>query len=216
VEAALETARRSARDARGAADVRLRLLLDTVVEAAHGLRQELALPPATTRPADAVADELAALAPSGSSPQAPPARALDDADPARLDALLALPRVHLVVDGYNVTKTGYGTLPLVDQRARLVGALATLAGRTRAEVTCVFDGAALDGPVLSAPPRGVRVIFSPSGLSADEVIRRLVAEEPPGRPVVVVSSDRQVADGVRRRGAHAVRSELLLRRLDRA
>src|SRR6185295_16317301 len=93
VEAALETARRSARDARGAADVRLRLLLDTVAEAAHA-----ALPP----------------------------RALDEGDPARLDALLALPRVHLVVDGYNVTKTGYGGLPLADQRARLVGALATL------------------------------------------------------------------------------------------
>ena len=41
-----------------------------------------------------------------------------------------LPQVHLIVDGYNVTKTGYGELPLVDQRTRLVTALAALAART--------------------------------------------------------------------------------------
>src|SRR5262249_4781798 len=130
--------------------------------------------------------------------------------------LLALPRVHLVVDGYNVTKTGYGALPLADQRARLVGALASVAGRAPAAGACVFGGAALGGPgVFTPPPRG-RGVFSPSGRAADEVIRRLVAEEPPGRPVVVVSSDREVVDGVRRRGAHPVSSEALLRRLDRA
>ena len=33
------------------------------------------------------------------------ARALDADDPGRLDQLLALPRAHLIVDGYNVTKT---------------------------------------------------------------------------------------------------------------
>jgi hypothetical protein len=33
-------------------------------------------------------------------------------EPAQLDQLLGLPRVHLVVDGYNVTKTGYGDLTL--------------------------------------------------------------------------------------------------------
>ena len=37
----------------------------------------------------------------------------------------------------------------------------------------------------------------------------------PGGPVVVVSSDREVADDVTRAGAYAVASALLLRRLDR-
>ena len=40
-------------------------------------------------------------------------------DPAALDRLLALPSVHLLVDGYNVSKTGYGELTLSDQRDRL-------------------------------------------------------------------------------------------------
>ena len=31
-------------------------------------------------------------------------------DPARLDQLLSLPKAHMIVDGYNVTKKGYGEL----------------------------------------------------------------------------------------------------------
>jgi predicted RNA-binding protein with PIN domain len=143
-------------------------------------------------------------------------RALSQDDPALLDQLLALPQAHLVVDGYNVTKTGYPTMPLDKQRLRLLGGLAVLAAQTAAEVTCVFDGAELDVPVLLAPPRGVRVLFSKAGQSADELIRRLVRAEPPGRPVVVVSTDREVADGVARAGARPVASVLLLKRLARS
>ena len=37
-----------------------------------------------------------------------------------------------------------------------------------------------------------------------------------GRPVVVVSSDREVADGVRRHGAYPISSDTLLRRIARS
>ena len=144
------------------------------------------------------------------------ARALAEDEPGRLDQLLALPQVHLVIDGYNVTKTGYGSLPLDGQRQRLLTRLGALAAQTGAEVTVVFDGATLDSPTPTGSPRGVRTLFSPAGTTADTVIRRLVRAEPPGRPVVVVSSDREVADGVRAAGAWTVPSAGLLRRLDRA
>ena len=121
-----------------------------------------------------------------------------------------------MIDGYNVTKTGYGSLPLDGQRQRLLTRLGALAAQTGAEVTVVFDGAALDGPTPSGSPRGVRTLFSPAGTTADTVIRRLVRAEPPGRAVVVVSSDREVADGVRAAGAWTVPSAALLRRLDRS
>ena len=217
LEQALEAARRATRQGRSAEDVRLRLLLDTLVDAATGLRRELALPPvaAGARPGDAVAEELGDQA-AGSGTSSARSRALLPDDPAVLDQLLALPQVHLVVDGYNVTKTGYGTLPLDAQRARLLTGLAGLAARTGAEVTCVFDGAALDQPTPVAQPRGVRVIFSPPGITADSVIRRLVRDEPLGRAVVVVSSDREVADGVAAAGARPVASAALVRRLDRS
>ena len=52
-------------------------------------------------------------------------------------------------------------------------------------------------------PRGVRVLFSAPGEIADDVIRRLVAAEPEGRPLMVVSSDKEVAD--RRRPGRRVR-----------
>ncbi|MFF7200878.1 NYN domain-containing protein [Streptomyces sp. NPDC008141] len=210
-EAAVEAGRRAAREGRSVEDMRLRLLLDTVLESAQGLRRELALPPASVHPADTVD----AVEPGRMSPKDIAARALSETDPALLDQLLALPQAHLVVDGYNVTKTGYPTMPLEKQRLRLLGGLSMLAAQTGAEITCVFDGAELAAPVLLAPPRGVRVLFSKPGVTADELIRQLVRAEPPGRPVVVVSTDREVADGVAKAGARPVASVLLLKRLSR-
>ncbi|WP_083975702.1 NYN domain-containing protein [Kitasatospora mediocidica] len=212
LESALETGRRSAREGRSVEDMRLRLLLDTVLQSAQGLQRELALPVTQLHPADLVD----AVVPASASPHDVARRALAEDDPALLDQLLAIPQVHLVVDGYNVTKTGYPTLPLEQQRMRLLGGLAMLAQRTQAEVTCVFDGQDLDVPVIMAPPRGVRVRFSRTGQTADELIRQLVRAEPQGRPVVVVSTDKEVADGVRKAGARPVASVLLLNRLSRA
>jgi predicted RNA-binding protein with PIN domain len=120
-----------------------------------------------------------------------------------------------VVDGYNVTKAGYGTLSLEAQRNRLLAGLSGLAAQTGAEMTAVFDGAVRDSPVATAAPRGVRLLFSAPGQIADDLIRELVRAEPVGRPVVVVSSDREVADSVRAMGARPVGSAALLRRLAR-
>ncbi|KAA0931803.1 MULTISPECIES: NYN domain-containing protein [Streptomyces] len=211
VEASLEATRRAAREGRSVEDMRVRLLLDTVLDAAQGLRRELALPPVSVRPAETVD----AVEPGRMTPKDIAARALSDSDPAVLDQLLALPQAHLVVDGYNVTKTGYPQMPLEKQRLRLLGQLSQLAAQTGAEVTCVFDGAELAAPVLLAPPRGVRVLFSKPGVTADELIRQLVRAEPPGRPVIVVSTDREVADGVAAAGARPVASAVLLKRLSR-
>ncbi|MEU1016529.1 NYN domain-containing protein [Streptomyces sp. NPDC005900] len=210
-EAALEASRRAVREGRSVEDMRVRLLLDTVLESAQGLRRELALPPVSVRPAETVD----AVEPGRMSPKDIAARALSENDPAILDQLLALPQAHLVVDGYNVTKTGYPTMPLEKQRLRLLGSLSQLALQSGAEVTCVFDGAELAAPVLLAPPRGVRVLFSKPGVTADELIRQLVRAEPPGRPVVVVSTDREVADGIAKAGARPVASAVLLKRLSR-
>ena len=52
----------------------------------------------------------------------------------------------------------------------------------------------------------MRVLFSAADEIADDLIRRLVAAEPPGRPVVVVTSDRQVVTDVSRAGAWTVPS----------
>lgn len=211
-ESAAGVARQSAKDARAVDDARLWLLLETIGQAAAGLRRELALEPAARLPADFVA-ETSATPPEAAV--AARARALDASDPVRLDQLLALPKSHLIVDGYNVTKRGFGEVSLEQQRRRLVAGLGGLAAQTCAEVTVVFDGAErVHG--LPPAPRGVRVLFSRQGETADELIRRLVRAEPSGRPVVVVSSDKEVANGVWRHGAYPLASDALLRRLARA
>ncbi|WP_216208384.1 NYN domain-containing protein [Amycolatopsis aidingensis] len=197
-----DVARQSAREARQADEVRLALLVNTLDGAVAGLRQELSLSEDGKRPADTVRGASA-------GPGSGRVR-----DPAGLDRLLALPSVHLIVDGYNVTKTGYPELALADQRERLIHQLAALAARTGAEITVVFDGAG----VVSVPAtaqRGVRVLFSDPGVQADDVIRNLVGAEPGGRPVIVATSDRAVADSVHRTGAHPVPSPVLLTRLGR-
>ncbi|GIH96472.1 RNA-binding protein [Planobispora siamensis] len=211
-ERQLEAARRAAREGRSVEDTRVRLLLDALQDAAAGLRRELALPSSIIRPADSVAS----VTPGSPGVRAVPARALADDDPALLDQLLTLPQIHVIVDGYNVTKTGYGTLTLADQRNRLLTGLGALYAQTRTELTCVFDGAELNGPVPVSAPRGVRVLFSAPGQIADDLIRQLVRAEPAGRALAVVSSDREVAESVRRMGARPVPAGLLLKRLGRA
>jgi predicted RNA-binding protein with PIN domain len=210
VESELDVARHASREGRAADEARLWLLLETIGQAAQGLRRELALNPATQLPADLVAASTAEANPAQQAAR----QTWAAEDPARLDQLVTLPKAHLVVDGYNVTKTGFGEASLEQQRTRLVNRLGGLVAQTGAEVTVVFDGAERL-PVAPAAPRGVRVLFSRRGQTADELIRRLVRAEPAGRPVIVVSSDKEVADGIRRAGAYPVPSIVLVQRLDR-
>ena len=184
------------RSGREAAHRRVELLLDTVERAGLGLRREWQLTVGGPDPADRVAASLAA-------PVAPLT-----GDTTTLNGLLALPHAHLIVDGYNVTKTGYQQLTLAEQRDRLVRELAAVVTRTSTEITVVFDGAAVVVP--QARFRGVRVLYSPAGVSADDVIRRLVAAEPVGRVLLVVTADREIIQSVVRSGARSVSPTLLL------
>jgi predicted RNA-binding protein with PIN domain len=213
LRASLDQVRREGREADRLVTARLWLLLETLSGTASGLRRELGVEPVEERPADYVAETRCA------EPEvldADRARGLELGDPQRLDHLLSLPNAHLIVDGYNVTISAWGdTLTLEQQRNRLVQGLGTLAAQTGSEVTVVFDGA---DPVFGVRPaaRGVRVLFSAKGQIADDVVVDLARVEPQGRPVVVVSSDREVAERSRRYGAYAVPSPALVKRLQRA
>ncbi len=207
LERAGESARRGTRVERDVDDARLWLLVDTLVQAAAGVRRELSLPAPTLRPSDAVALDAGQ---GGEGQGGEVGRSVRDA--AALDGVLALPHAHLVVDGYNVTKTGYGDLPLEQQRNRLTASLAPLAAQSGAEITIAFDGGARP-PAQPAAPRGVRVLFSAPDEIADDLIRRLVAAEPAGRVVIVATSDGEVVRDVRRAGAWTVPSAVLLQRL---
>ena len=61
----------------------------------------------------------------------------------------------------------------------------------------------------------LRVIFSPTGVTADEEIAALLAVTPVSQPILVVSSDREVADDARRQGAVVLSSTDYLTALGR-
>ena len=87
-------------------------------------------------------------------------------------ALLATPGMLLLVDGYNVSLSGWPDLPLDLQRQRLVLGLAGVQARTGSSVVVVFDGAE---PGVGLPseslPRSVQVRFTSPGVEADDELR---------------------------------------------
>ncbi|MBF4160553.1 NYN domain-containing protein [Nocardioides acrostichi] len=201
-DAEARAGRRHERAERDEATLRARLLLDTVLDATAGLRRELGLPTSETTPGERIEAEVAAASGSGGT-----SRAVDT--PAMLEQYLALPRARLVVDGYNVTKSAWPASSLEAQRTRLLLGIAPLVVRTRAETTVVFDAADATARPPVAPPRGVRVLFSPPGVIADEVIGDLVEAEPAGRVVLVVSDDGEVRARAAAAGARPVAAAAL-------
>ncbi len=199
---ALASTRRDTRTARDAATIRARYLLETVVEAATGLRRELGLPAVDGTPGGEVEDALVSHDAARTS-SAPPT-------PAVLEQLLSMPRSRLLIDGYNVTKGAWPSASLEAQRSRLVTALAPLVARTGAETTVVFDAGSAGVRTAMPSPRGVRVVFSPEGVIADDVIQQLVDAEPRGRVVVVVTGDQELGRNATRAGARVVPTTSLL------
>jgi predicted RNA-binding protein with PIN domain len=175
-------------------------------------RAPSALVPEPTDPPAAAAVRRERRPPGGRTPVPLPGGLLDDSV-AAAEHLLRTPGAVLVVDGYNVTMTGWPELAAADQRRRLVALLADVAARTSTRVELVFDGAEVDAGTITVPAparQWVRVRFSPPGVEADDVVLDLVAQLPASRPVIVASSDNRVRDGARRRGANLLYSRQLL------
>jgi predicted RNA-binding protein with PIN domain len=120
----------------------------------------------------------------------------------------------IFIDGYNVAKLGWPALELDEQRQQCVTAAENLAKRWHMAMTIVFDGATIQGAHTSTRRR-VRIVYSPAGVSADDVLRAEVAAVEVDRPVVVVTNDRAIIADVAAAGANTVSSDdflVLLRR----
>lgn len=151
----------------------------------------------------------------GRSPVPLPPAVFEDA-PEAVDHLLRVPRALVLVDGYNVTLSARGELALPDQRRWLLDAAAGVAARTGATFHVVFDGDAVaSAPADRSRRLGVHVRFTAAGVEADDLLLALVDELPWDHPTVVVSDDRRVRDGARRRGANVVGAAQLVDALRR-
>ena len=123
----------------------------------------------------------------------------------------------LIIDGYNLLHVGrsLGALrpdDLQRERDRLIDQVSSYRHSRPCEITVIFDGWK-EGEVTERKERrkGIDLVFSKVGEKADEVIKRLVREK--GAGVVVVTSDREVAGFVEKRGATAVSSEQFRERM---
>ncbi len=125
--------------------------------------------------------------------------------PAATEHVLRTAQVVVLVDGYNVAKLAWPEHRLDDQRELLVEAAERVARRWGTEIVVVFDGAEVVG-AATASRRVVAVTFSPAGVTADDVLRRLAAALPADRPVVVVTDDRAIIADVRRLGCNVLPS----------
>lgn len=143
--------------------------------------------------------------------------------------MVARRRRVLVVDGYNVIRESPAYRALIDEeltdpvlhdvyvRARqaLLADVAAFAQGTF-EATVVFDG--FGNPDPERPPRrtaGVNVVFSPSGVEADTVIERMVAEaREEGREVTVITSDAGVQSTVFGEGVTRLSSRMFANEAD--
>jgi uncharacterized coiled-coil protein SlyX len=132
--------------------------------------------------------------------------------PAAALAVLAVPGIAVVVDGYNVTKDlrGVPTAALADQRAWLEQLLAGVAAPRDVRVTVVFDGEGERTKAMAAR-RSLRVVYTAQGETADERIIAIVGSLPADAPVLVVTSDGEVRDGSTALHANVVASAVFLK-----
>jgi predicted RNA-binding protein with PIN domain len=114
-----------------------------------------------------------------------------------------------LIDGYNVAKLGWPALELDEQREQCITAAENLAKRWNMTLSIVFDGATIEGAHASAR-RQVRVVYSPEGVSADDVLRAELATASREQPVIVVTNDRAIVTDVVAAGANTVASDAFL------
>ena len=122
-----------------------------------------------------------------------------------------------LVDGNNVMAQRVGWhRDKAGARRRLLTELARFAREAGARVEAVFDGAPDESFPDGSYFMGVRVFYAERGSDADSRIKRMVESSRERRTLKVVTSDRALADYVRRCGAQVVRAGDFRGRLDAA
>ena len=122
-----------------------------------------------------------------------------------------------LVDGNNVMGQRVGWhRDKPGARRHLLTELSRFARESRTTVEAVFDGAPDEFFPDGSYFMGVRVFYAERGRDADSRIKALVEASRERRTLKVVTSDRALADYVRRCGVEVIRSGEFRKRLDAA
>lgn len=122
-----------------------------------------------------------------------------------------------LIDGNNVMAQRVGWhKDKPGARRRLLDELAEFAQHKCVKIAVAFDGAPEKHFADGSSYKGVRVFYAERGSNADERIKSLVEAERERRTLVVVTSDRALADYVHRCGAQIVRAGEFRKRMEEA
>jgi len=118
--------------------------------------------------------------------------------------------IHIIIDGYNLIRQSTELSRLDRQelqsgREALIDLLASYKKIKAHKITVVFDGTGAPGFSRNRDRiKGITVIFSRRGETADSVIKKMAASEKEG--ALVVSSDRAVTSFAQSRGSAIIDS----------
>ncbi|HLP01473.1 MAG TPA: NYN domain-containing protein [Opitutaceae bacterium] len=132
-----------------------------------------------------------------------------------------MPRVvefsqHLLVDGYNIVHAWPEMRRLLTKegrdvaRGRLVERLRVLHDFERIRVSIVFDGRGADIAIERPTPHTTfSVLYTPAGMTADDLIEQLTVQSATPGAVSVATADQAERDTIEAAGAHALLPEQL-------
>ncbi|MDO9529028.1 MAG: NYN domain-containing protein [Syntrophales bacterium] len=118
--------------------------------------------------------------------------------------------MHIIIDGYNLIRQSdslgrFESISLESGRNELIRRVLLYKKSRGHRITIVFDGWASD-PLTEERDRegGIDIIYSRKGEKADEVIKRMAKKGE--EEIVVVTSDRSIADSISRSCGVAISS----------
>jgi predicted RNA-binding protein with PIN domain len=130
---------------------------------------------------------------------------------------------HLILDGYNLihaipeVRDAMRSHGITVARERFQELTLCLHDPGKVRLTIVYDGQGgkidVDQPIPDDP--GYAIVYSPSGVSADEVIERLVTNADSPERILVATKDHAIAQTFAASGAFALTPDELLDRIQR-
>ena len=130
---------------------------------------------------------------------------------------------HLILDGYNLihaipeVRDAMRSYGITVARERFQELTLCLHDPGKVRLTIVYDGQGgkidVDQPIPDDP--GYAIVYSPSGVSADEVIERLVTNADAPDRILVATKDHAIAQTIAASGAFALTPDELMDRIQR-
>ena len=128
--------------------------------------------------------------------------------------------IHIIIDGYNLirqsnTLSDFDNQSLQLGREALVDKLVAFKKIKHHKITVVFDG--INSPSFSQHNdyiKGIKIIFSRNGESADEVIKKMSAMEK--EKALIVSSDNDIIGHASAHGAATINSNAFEKKIEMA